>query len=120
MFSKIIPLLLISVFVSSAISTPLHASRRSEGMHGSHNSPSKPIKSQAFYTGSNNVSVSPSFNNWGGLSSLNGFDNFYGAGNFGGFHNSQTVIEVNVQVCHTQEIEIIQQRLVVLHEMMKR
>ncbi|KAF8073722.1 hypothetical protein FPV67DRAFT_1479018 [Lyophyllum atratum] len=64
---------------------------------------------------------SHSFNNWGGFSSLNGFDNFYGSGNFDGSqHFSQTIVHENQLVCHTRQIEIIQQRLVVLQEMAKR
>lgn len=62
-----------------------------------------------------------SFNGWGGHQSLNGFDNFYGSDNFDGrSHFSQTIVEEKHLVCHTQQIEIIQQRLVVLQEMAKR
>ncbi|KAF8896372.1 hypothetical protein BD779DRAFT_1668175 [Infundibulicybe gibba] len=68
-------------------------------------------------TGSSPVS----FNNWGGHSSLQNFDDFNGAGNFCGSQNSQTVIVQEKQVvCHLQQIEIIQQRLVVLQEMAKK
>lgn len=64
---------------------------------------------------------SRSFNNWGGISSLHGFDNFYGVGNFDGSqHFSQTIVREKQLVCRTQQIEIIQQRLVVLQEMAKR
>jgi hypothetical protein len=48
------------------------------------------------------------------------FDNFYGAGNFDGSQNPQTVITVQETVCHTQSVEIIQQRLLVLQEMAKK
>ncbi|TFK34930.1 hypothetical protein BDQ12DRAFT_329085 [Crucibulum laeve] len=65
-----------------------------------------------------------SFNNWGGFSSLDNFDNFYGADNFCNSHfdvSSQTVVEQSQEVvCHTEQIEIIQQRLLVLQEMAKR
>ncbi|KAF8964283.1 hypothetical protein BDZ97DRAFT_1904564 [Flammula alnicola] len=62
-----------------------------------------------------------SFDNWGGFSSLSGFDNFYGTDNFIGSVESQTVVEQNTElVCHTESIEIIQQRLLVLQEMAKR
>ncbi|KAH9480422.1 hypothetical protein JR316_0007020 [Psilocybe cubensis] len=62
-----------------------------------------------------------SFDNWGGFSSMNGFDNFYGAENFCGHIQSQTIIEQQQEVvCHSQSIEIIQQRLLVLQEMAKR
>lgn len=64
--------------------------------------------------------TSQSFNNWGGHASLNNFDNFYGSDNFDGSHFSQTVVHENQVVCHTEQIEIIQQRLVVLQEMAKR
>jgi len=63
----------------------------------------------------------PSFNNWGGFSSLSGFDGFYGSDNFDGSHSSQVVIKQQQQVvCHSQKIELIQQRLVVLSEMAKK
>ncbi|TFK40824.1 hypothetical protein BDQ12DRAFT_468670 [Crucibulum laeve] len=67
---------------------------------------------------------SHSFNNWGGISSLSNFDNFYGSDNFDNSHfssSSQTIIEQSQEVvCHTEQIEIIQQRLLVLQEMAKR
>lgn len=66
-------------------------------------------------------SSSVSFNNWGGHSSLENFDNFNGADNFCGSHNSQTIIVQEKQVvCHVQQVEIIQQRLVVLQELAKK
>ncbi|KAL4259223.1 hypothetical protein AB1N83_009652 [Pleurotus pulmonarius] len=62
-----------------------------------------------------------SFNHWGGHASLDNFDHFYGADNFdGSVHFSQVVEQESQVVCHTQAIEIIQQRLVVLQEMAKR
>jgi len=64
-----------------------------------------------------------SFDNWGGFSSFSGFDNFYGSDNFIGSFSTSTTIEVaqtSELVCHTQSIEIIQQRLLVLQEMAKR
>ncbi|KAF5360437.1 hypothetical protein D9756_004702 [Leucocoprinus leucothites] len=64
---------------------------------------------------------SPSFNHWGGLSSFDNFDNFYGVDNFdSSVHFSQVVDTTQTLVCHTVEIEIIQQRLLVLQEMAKR
>ncbi|KAF9483506.1 hypothetical protein BDN70DRAFT_786285, partial [Pholiota conissans] len=64
---------------------------------------------------------SHSFDNWMGISSLSGFDNFYGSDNFSG-EISKTVIvkEEKEVVCHSESIEIIQQRLLVLQEMAKR
>jgi len=62
-----------------------------------------------------------SFNNWMGISSLNGFDNFYGSDNFSGQISSETVVEQDSKlVCHSQSIQIIQQRLLILQEMAKR
>ncbi|KAJ6619717.1 hypothetical protein B0H10DRAFT_2163799 [Mycena sp. CBHHK59/15] len=61
-----------------------------------------------------------SFNNWQGHQSLNNFDNFYGVDNFDGYHRTQNVVKDHEVVCHSQTIEIIQQRLVVLQEMAKR
>lgn len=52
------------------------------------------------------------------------FDNFYGVDNFDGSHfssESQVIVKQEQEVvCHTQRVEIIQQRLVVLQEMAKR
>jgi len=62
-----------------------------------------------------------SFDNWGGYSSFNGFDNFYGSDNFvGSFHASTEVETSSELVCHSESVEIIQQRLLVLQEMAKR
>jgi len=63
-----------------------------------------------------------SFNNWMGISSLSGFDNFYGSDNFSGhMSSSQIIVEHEQQlVCHSESVEIIQQRLLVLQEMAKR
>ncbi|KAL0954956.1 hypothetical protein HGRIS_003888 [Hohenbuehelia grisea] len=62
-----------------------------------------------------------SFNSWGGHRSLDNFDNFYGSDNFdGSVHFSQVVKEEKHVVCHAQQVEIIQQRLVILQEMAKK
>ncbi|KAF9265784.1 hypothetical protein L218DRAFT_997175 [Marasmius fiardii PR-910] len=61
-----------------------------------------------------------SFSGWGGFSSLDNFDNFYGVGNFHHAVFDQTVVHDQQVVCHTQAVEIIQQRLVVLQEMAKK
>jgi len=64
---------------------------------------------------------SVSFDNWGGYSSLSGFDNFYGSNDFSGSSYSTTVIEQQEEVvCHSESVEVIQQRLLVLQEMAKR
>ncbi len=55
---------------------------------------------------------------------MSNFDNFYGSGNFDNSHFSSSSITVVEQeqelVCHSESIEIIQQRLLVLQEMAKR
>jgi len=53
---------------------------------------------------------------------MSGFDNFYGSDNFSGSSFSQTIVTEQEQelVCHSQSIEIIQQRLLVIQEMAKR
>ncbi|KAF7359766.1 Amidohydro-rel domain-containing protein [Mycena venus] len=63
-----------------------------------------------------------SFDNWGGISSLSGFDNFYGSDDFAHFHNFNQVVvkQDNELVCHSEQIVIIQQRLAVLQEMAKK
>jgi len=62
-----------------------------------------------------------SFNNWGGISSLSGFDNFYGSDDFAHLHSSQTVVKQDsTLVCHSEQVTIIQQRLAVLQEMAKK
>ncbi|KAJ6505974.1 hypothetical protein DFH09DRAFT_943610, partial [Mycena vulgaris] len=61
-----------------------------------------------------------SFNKWQGHESLDNFDNFYGVDNFDGFRREQTLVQTQDVVCHSQKIEIIQQRLAVLQEMAKR
>jgi hypothetical protein len=63
-----------------------------------------------------------SFNNWGGISSLSNFDNFYGSDDFA--HTSsfnQVVVKQDSElVCHSEQVVIIQQRLAVLQEMAKK
>ncbi|KAF9477927.1 hypothetical protein BDN70DRAFT_78855 [Pholiota conissans] len=66
---------------------------------------------------------SHSFDNYGGFNSMSSFDNFYGSDNFDNSHFSEssiTVVKEKELVCHSQSIEIIQQRLLVLQEMAKR
>ncbi|KIM39864.1 hypothetical protein M413DRAFT_186043 [Hebeloma cylindrosporum] len=66
---------------------------------------------------------SHSFDNYDGISSLSGFDNFYGSDNFDNSHFSEssiTVVKEKEVVCHSESVEIIQQRLLVLQEMAKR
>ncbi|KAJ8072517.1 hypothetical protein AAF712_011190 [Marasmius tenuissimus] len=61
------------------------------------------------------------FNDWQGFSQLDGFDDFRGVDNFDGSQNAQVVvIQQQQQVCQTRQIQIVQQRLVILQEMAKR
>ncbi|KAJ7599636.1 hypothetical protein C8J56DRAFT_1019264 [Mycena floridula] len=63
----------------------------------------------------------PSFNNWNNIQSLDNFDNFYGQSNFNGGNNAQiVVIKEQEVVCRSVQIEVIQQKLVILREMAKR
>ncbi|KAF7365180.1 Amidohydro-rel domain-containing protein [Mycena venus] len=64
----------------------------------------------------------PSFNNWGGISSLTNFDNFYGSDDFAHTRNfNQVVVKQDSElVCHSEQVVIIQQRLAVLQEMAKK
>lgn len=62
-----------------------------------------------------------SFNNWGGISSLSNFDNFYGSDDFAHHNIKQTVVKQDSElVCHSETVTIIQQRLAVLQEMAKK
>jgi len=63
---------------------------------------------------------SHSFDNWHGISSLSGFDNFYGSDNFSGEISKTVVVKEKEVVCHSESVEIIQQRLLVIQEMAKR
>jgi len=62
-----------------------------------------------------------SFDNWGGISSLQGFDSFYGSDDFSHHNFHQTIVEQGSElVCHSEQVVIIQQRLAVLQEMAKK
>jgi hypothetical protein len=62
-----------------------------------------------------------SFDNWGGYSSLSGFDNFYGSDDFAHHNWNQVVVDQGSDiVCHSEQVTIIQQRLAVLQEMAKK
>jgi len=66
-------------------------------------------------------SDSISFNNWNGISALQGFDNFNGQDNFDGRNNDQTIVVQEVQTqCQTIQIEFVQQKLAILQEIAKR
>lgn len=97
MFAKIFKVLAAAAIVGSAVATPL------------------PNESDLVARGGY------SFNNWGGLSSMSGFDNFYGSNDFSGSSFSEKVVEEDSKlVCHSESVTIIQQRLLVLQEMAKR
>jgi len=51
---------------------------------------------------------------------LDRFDDFYGSDNFDGRRNRQVIVEREVEVCRREQIEIVQQRLVILQEMARR
>lgn len=55
-----------------------------------------------------------------GIKSLSGFDNFYGSDNFSGEISKTVIVKEQEVVCHSESVEIIQQRLLVLQEMAKR
>jgi len=62
-----------------------------------------------------------SFDNWGGISSLDGFDSFNGRDNFDGSRNTQAIVVQQQQVvCRPQNAAIIQQQLAILQELAKR
>jgi len=63
---------------------------------------------------------SHSFDNYMGIKSLSGFDNFYGSDNFSGEISKTVIVKEKEVVCHSESVEIIQQRLLVLQEMAKR
>jgi len=52
--------------------------------------------------------------------SLSGFENFFGPGNFNGNKNQQTVIQQKTVQCQQQDITLVQQRLTVLRELVKK
>jgi len=70
--------------------------------------------------GASSFSNGVSFNNFGGLSSLNNFDNFFGAGNFNGFNNQQVIVLENSPVCQASDILFIQQQLAIMQEFAKQ
>ncbi|KDR82843.1 hypothetical protein GALMADRAFT_112932 [Galerina marginata CBS 339.88] len=104
MFSKFSLVLAASAMIAGVVAKPLPQ-----------------VRALAARTDSSSHGSSISFNNWMGISSLDGFDNFYGSDNFRGSIQKQVIIEQDQQlVCHSQSVEIIQQRLLVIQEMAKR
>uniref|UniRef100_A0A0W0G110 Uncharacterized protein n=1 Tax=Moniliophthora roreri TaxID=221103 RepID=A0A0W0G110_MONRR len=96
MFAKIAATLIsLSVLATGVVAAPLDQSLARRTSHG--------------------------FSGWHGISSLDHFDDFYGIDNFSGsIVEQKVVVQKEELVCHTQAIEIIQQRLVVLQEMAKK
>ncbi|EJD49776.1 hypothetical protein AURDEDRAFT_161327 [Auricularia subglabra TFB-10046 SS5] len=81
----------------------------------------------------NNAIPPFAFNNWGGVSALSNFDNFFGVGNFDGRFNQLqhiTVVQQSVEVIQVQQVQvlqcsvvdlrIVQQNLAILIESMKQ
>ncbi|KAF5385720.1 hypothetical protein D9757_005493 [Collybiopsis confluens] len=104
MFAKIATLLSVSAFAGSALAAPLNPS---------FNPASQSLNRRYM-----------SFDGWHGISSLSGFDNFYGSDNFSGEISSEVSVNVEEQeqvvVCQSLSVEVIQQKLLVLQEMAKR
>jgi cobalamin biosynthesis Mg chelatase CobN len=103
---------------SNSTSVSSSSNNNSTSANNSSSNSSSSSSSNNNQNGSNN-------NNQGSGVSLNGyasgFDNFRGSGNFDGSQNSQTVVIQEKQVvCHTEQVEIIQQKLVILQEMAKK
>lgn len=104
MFAKLFNVLAVSAMIAGVVSKPLPR-----------------FQARAEEVAAIAARNSYSFDNYGGISSLSGFDNFYGSDNFGGDIQSQIIVEQQEQVvCRSESIEIIQQRLLVLQEMAKR
>ncbi|KAF8491400.1 hypothetical protein JB92DRAFT_3147679 [Gautieria morchelliformis] len=59
-----------------------------------------------------------SFNNYGGYNTMSNFDNFYGSSDYSGV--SQTLVKNKDVVCHSEQVEIVQQRLAVIREWYKK
>jgi len=55
-----------------------------------------------------------------GISSLSNFDGFFGSGNFNGDHNQQVIIKEKTVECKQIDVTLIQQRLTVLRELVKK
>jgi len=72
------------------------------------------------YSPNYNYNNGYSLNNYNGDSNMGNFDGFYGSSNYDGSHNKVVIIKKKVEVCHPQKVEIIQQRMAVIHEMVKR
>ncbi|KAL0573695.1 hypothetical protein V5O48_008266 [Marasmius crinis-equi] len=103
----------IAALALSVVASPIAQSRATDL---GDSSPKDEWDAQAYVS----LLASRGFSRWGGFTSLDNFDNFYGADNFAHARFDQVVVKEHQVVCHTQVIEVIQQRLVVLQEMAKR
>jgi hypothetical protein len=120
------------LLASSAFATPLLNRRqpslslygRTDNNTSSNSTASDSNKNISDSNSNKNVSDSnsnKSLNNYAGLQSMSGFDDFRGSGNFDGSQNAQVIVIQEKQVvCHTERVEIIQQKLVILQEMAKK
>jgi len=61
-----------------------------------------------------------SFNNFDGRQSLSNFDDFNGNDNFDGSRNQQIIIKEKKVVCEQIDVRVIQQKLTILREYIKR
>jgi len=100
MFAKLaLPLITVSALATSVFASPLsiQANTVSRRNHGH-----------------------VSFNNYNGFQDMANFDSFYGVDDFNGHNRHQTIDSSQNVVCHSQSVEIVQQRLAVLQEMAKQ
>lgn len=114
MFGKLFSTaVLVSALIAGAVAKPVQLNRLSECLYYNN------YVSEAEFILAARGDIS--FDNWHGMSSFDGFDNFYGSDNFIGTIHSQTIVEQDQElVCHTESIEIVQQRLLVIQELAKR
>ena len=81
---------------------------------------STPVNSKRHVTPVTNTRRDSSFDNFNGLSSLSNFDSFFGSSNFDGSSNKQILIQEKQVVCQQIDVKVIQQRLTVIREFIKR
>ncbi|EAU85312.2 hypothetical protein CC1G_07582 [Coprinopsis cinerea okayama7 len=80
-----------------------------------------PVQAQVDIPTTEILPSATTFDGWGGLESLKGFDNFYGKYNFDGHKYKQIIVKPKKElVCRVRKVEVIQQRLLVLQELAKK
>jgi len=108
---------------SSAVAGPLRRDSHSVSSSGSQGPvPVFSMNNGQFDGSSSTISSFPqsqSFNNWGGISSLSDFDDFYGQDNFCGQQNSLQMSGETV-VCQSSPMNYIQQQYAVIGEYAKQ